>query len=465
MKKLSEKDQRFLINVPQGRAARLIKRINYLNIEGLYSDGFSSCNLVAIVGAERISLMHVDHQLLYEPNVVEGELAWVKKTDPECRVEIYYHHLGKALATTLANKVFDKVRCDLRLVGDEMIGIKVSFEHGIEEHYSREAPANVLRHPEEQRFNAAHKMEQFLFLSDQTTDLKQRVVYDARCWRPMFDGELRPSCQTDATKNYMSRFNSRVPMIEIAVTMSDILHELKSQHKNIVIVESNMEFCLSNAVNFFEYLNDFNSVELFYLNMHDTVTSRKSFIQTKADQILFNLLDAALKDKNTAFEVCEKLVAQCKSTTQFQKHICAEFNMHLERHRLHVSYNRMAQFHQEARASAKKLAAKALQEFRNGNLPAAINLYEESLLLLSHSSYCNDINLATVNYCLGRCYFKNNEFDKATEFLETALALRIHYHPEDKAGLEKVENACQECRDQQSENEVMLSATGSPQKI
>lgn len=464
MKQLLEKDQRFLINVPQGRAARLIRRVNFLNIEGLFSDGFSSCNLVAIIGAERLSLMHVDHQLLYDPGVVEHELAWVKKTDPRCRVEIYHHTQGEVLAQTFANKTFNDITCHLRCVGDEMIGIKVSFEKGIEEYFSREQPVNLLHHPEEQRFNAAHKMEQFLFLSDQTTDPKQRLIYDARCWRPIPECELKPSCKTQVTKNIMYRFQANVPLMNVAVTMHAILQELKKKHKNIMILESDMEFCLTNAANFFDYLNNFNLAELFYLNMSDTVSSRKPFVQTKADEIFFNLLCAALKDKPTAFEVCEKLITQSKSDTQFQTHIGNEFKMHIERQILHSRYVRMGEYHQEAQAKGMKLAAKALKEFRGDNLPAAINLYKESLVLLSHSSYCDDLNMVTVNYCLGRCYFKHGEYRNALEFLETALALRHHYHADDKAALEKVINAHQECREKLIEEGVTPSLAELPQK-
>ncbi len=49
-----------IIHVPQGRSARLMKETLPYGIEGLYTQGFSICNIIAAIGQDKLVLIHAD---------------------------------------------------------------------------------------------------------------------------------------------------------------------------------------------------------------------------------------------------------------------------------------------------------------------------------------------------------------------------------------------------------------------
>lgn len=49
-----------IICVPQGKNAYLTLESASLDIVGLYTNGFSSCVIMAVMSADRLALMHID---------------------------------------------------------------------------------------------------------------------------------------------------------------------------------------------------------------------------------------------------------------------------------------------------------------------------------------------------------------------------------------------------------------------
>ena len=68
-----------MIYVPQGHSARLHLASAAYDIEGLYTDHYSSCNIIACLGKERIVLIHVDAQMQLHSNKIQEELEWVSE--------------------------------------------------------------------------------------------------------------------------------------------------------------------------------------------------------------------------------------------------------------------------------------------------------------------------------------------------------------------------------------------------
>lgn len=53
------------IYVPQGYCARLTTATKSYGIGGLYTDGISTCNILACISNDRIVLAHIDNQTLF----------------------------------------------------------------------------------------------------------------------------------------------------------------------------------------------------------------------------------------------------------------------------------------------------------------------------------------------------------------------------------------------------------------
>ena len=77
-----------VIYVPQGRSARLVAESSENGIKGLFSDGFSFCNILVGINQKesKILLTHVDGQtIIFTPNKLMDEIKWLGK-EAECFV-------------------------------------------------------------------------------------------------------------------------------------------------------------------------------------------------------------------------------------------------------------------------------------------------------------------------------------------------------------------------------------------
>jgi len=138
----------YVIHVPQGRTARLIKAGLPGGMIGLYTDSFSSCNIVIFIGLDKISLTHVDNRNI-QTNLLNEEEKWVGKN---CEMLIVAREEGVPLKNViLSGHKNTKIR--VKIVDDEIIGLLASFEVD---------QSNIAIHPMEcnVKFSSATSMPQ-----------------------------------------------------------------------------------------------------------------------------------------------------------------------------------------------------------------------------------------------------------------------------------------------------------------
>ncbi len=68
-----------IIHVPQGRSGRLVRLSSEVGIKGLYTYGISCCNILLVIGQDKISLMHLDTQT--HQDTLKAEFDWVNEPD------------------------------------------------------------------------------------------------------------------------------------------------------------------------------------------------------------------------------------------------------------------------------------------------------------------------------------------------------------------------------------------------
>lgn len=162
---MQAKSSRYLINVPQGKSGRFIKSLTeFYDIEGCFTDSFSTCNIVVCIGQDKFIVSHVDTYTGLEG--VKKEIRWVGLPN---QLMIINREKGKVLEEKIVD-VFKKEfsHIEVKKIREKDYGLAIypaavvkmpdaSIIHPQIQTFSKKhPPENLLYHPLEEKFSRTH---------------------------------------------------------------------------------------------------------------------------------------------------------------------------------------------------------------------------------------------------------------------------------------------------------------------
>lgn len=178
------------ISITDGRIARFDGKISP-NIGGIYTDNFSSCNIIILYSNSediKLSMIHADKSI--NPADIEKEIKWA---GADCKKYVYRRlNDGSSLERKKASLGDFIEQFNEKDVPEKCYGISINVQGEITLHDDiREFPC-LITHPSEMLFSAKYKLN--LLLLGCETDVKslsyQKLIFDGRTWLEPTDHDV-----------------------------------------------------------------------------------------------------------------------------------------------------------------------------------------------------------------------------------------------------------------------------------
>lgn len=198
---------RFL-NVPEGRTCRYDSQITSAEIEGLYTDTFSVCNIVIFYkqdGAHiRVSMTHADRFITFEQ--IEREQIWIGDNAKAFVVAKNIEGSSAIRQQALGNLLtqFDIKQCDLT-------NFALSFGKQGLSYYTRDTVPALATHPLEWKFHSTYMLN--IMFDHTVSELENTtLLYDVDRWCPLLKHDTELRC---IAKAFYNQFSSALHHFEV----------------------------------------------------------------------------------------------------------------------------------------------------------------------------------------------------------------------------------------------------------
>lgn len=449
---LTEEMANYLIHVPQGRSARLLRTSLGNGIEGLHTDGFSTCNLIVCIGQDKIALIHADLQAGSLPHQVINKIDWVGLPS---QILLITRSTGEALKKLLLSNLPHTIKSHLmyKTMDDDHDGIVVSFNEDapsdihpkIKKYLISNRPPNLLHHPDEQRFTAVQKIEQLVGIREKQhtkkSRKKQQLIFDGTAWELVPERELNIDDSHSLTKEEMQNFNKNYSFILLANELIGLI-ALIQRNPNANVISYTKDLSFEVAFYLEGYLDNFNALPLLKKNLLEMTTSPHYKPKNEIDIAFKKQLIAIIKSADSSFDDIQNVITPYKTsqtTTFFRNNVLDEIETFSRHYRDRIYYEAARSITQSHKEKAKKLINAAISHMRDRNNKAAESLLKDALKEVTFSCPRNDQWLLTAYAQLGSCLHTLGEYQQALILLNFALELRQKYFGTVPGNFQKME--------------------------
>ncbi len=457
-----------VIHVPQGRCARLTRTPTNL-IEALYTDGFSTCNIVALIGQDKLALFHID--IHTDMSEIKRQYDWI---DGPCEIVVIYNREYQQVVTTGLLKylyqTFQGLQVQLRPLDESgPSGILLSFNTNNTDPNNpsqlhpnivglpaRQKPEHLRRHPNEREFLTVQKMEQFFGKMarafEQTVLAKTMLIFDGKFWEPVPPSELILNLDDELSKNEFSIFNDKMTFLQI---MKGIYRFTQAYESIIDFLGDRVQYVKHIAEYLEFYLHNYDPIKPFILNL-------RSFFD-KSDPI--NIFHFETPTSDADRKVCEALKRELAKedcdikqivaimvtyeknapTTGFKSHLTDEYKTYKRHFDERNQYLSQERENKQIKRRINQLSNSGVAHYQKQEYPQAETLLANALTTCSYCYTKGSPEVATAYYNYGRCLQKLDRFGEAKAAFRNALFLRTKYLTVPQAQIDKVNRAISEC--------------------
>lgn len=452
-----------IIYVQQGNSARLSKTSMPYDIVGLFTDGFSSCNIIACRTDDKLVLMHIDTQTIISPvmkhKIVE-ELKWIGNV---ARVEVYYRKADEANGEHVLNELLvlfgrEKIKPHTQITPLEKGGVYLSF-NGVELFAKDIQPDNLIHHPQEQQFTAVQKITQIVGVIDISKTQAHRVktlnIFDGLAWQTITKSDLEIDISGRETKMDMEYFLQTDPCIAVAQKILDIrLNNIK--HGIIMLDKDTPEAPMEIAFYMEGYLNGFDKAASFKQNIDYLIRGYGALTPESPEDVKFKAdIELVLKKSGDIFAEVQNIIEQYTQNapnTKYKTDNLMVYQMFYDHYEKRRYFDSIGLERVDIKTNAIEKSKKAIESFLAKDFQTSSDLFLDVVKNLSYCCVNSDALLATAYYNYGRSLFCLGKHEEASIFLGISLNLRENYtlpKPE-IAQLEKTRKALLECGSNQA---------------
>ena len=463
--------KKYLINVPQGKSASFINSSTPIyGIEGLYTNNFTSCNILIGIAKDRFILMHIDSRMHFP--AIKHEIDWL---GDQKEVIILFRSAGKFITDMLLryfSKELKEVTPKLKKMSDADDGIIVSITEDRKNEIHPQVKKlaadqnidNLLFHPQEEKFKTVQVIEQIIgvIAESKTREIREKTlnIFNGLCWEPVPEGELKVDTQEHRTQLEMKNFQSDDHYFLISRKILKIIEAMKKE--DIPIVGEGKDIADTMACHFEDYFNHYDAELIFKRNVEALLNWKESLPICFQDNQFRQVIDKLIEEKSPVAEI-KKAMDEFKKakgeSTQFKFDNLGELDSFYLHYQDRMTSKKQYQQSKEFLQSAFKKSRYGKKEFDNKNYSAAANLFLETLREVTFSCLKNDKLLATTYYNCGRSLQLLGELSKAKFFMEIALTLKKQEQVLDMHYIKKIQSALQNCQEKNTKQIAISQKT------
>lgn len=323
------KCKKFYISVPQCKSARIHAKKTPDNIIGLYSDKFSVCNILILIGIGEnkglISLTHVDQ--MYPPEWIQKDIDFVGKN---C-VKRVYKRAGCESDLTLEKikKANTGTPIEVIVLDASIEGVSVDYNGRLGQHVFD--MTELLSHPDERKMLLVGKVNEILSVGSDL-DLAP-VIYSINGWGKLglHDTELTLQAKAILAQHQLTQKST---YFEIDRATHDIFKKIWEKffaitNEAALISQSGRIALTTMMLQQLLNIGNSNYSEMFYLNVSSIAQRFKKYIQVSPEEMgLLNKLEQILE--NTPRTDVRDAIVNCIRATELALLVKAfDFSSHI----------------------------------------------------------------------------------------------------------------------------------------
>jgi len=450
------------IYVPQGFSARLQPGTINLGIDSIYSDGFSTCNLLVCIGEKEVSLIHIDIYRTYTPQAIREEIEKIKGSKKI--FVIYRDTVGEFVKGRLLESL-KSYKISWQKVDDTCQGVSIGIKDKSLKFWKKnESPTELIHHPQEIQLIATQRIYQMIgmraIVATNQCFSKPLDVFSNHTWQPYSENDLKIYQGHDLTREEMNSFTKIDSFFDITKKLSVIQGNLKKE--GFLIEENPLLMLQSIAPSMESYLNEYDYKIPFSRNLRESIEhytklalGNKTF--TEEDKVFSTKLKELLDKSGDVFDVVSQFMSEHekeKNKTYFGEKILDDYKLYVKHYNERKCSEEMQKKNGKDKENAILCTKSAKKHYLEKKYQAADTLFTEALNKFTYSCLNTDPDLATAYYNLGRTLFQLGEYPLAHSYLEICLYLRKKLPNIAKDDIIKTEKALQECEAKLPKKEV-----------
>lgn len=461
--------RQYTINVPQMRGARMMSATKAYNVNGLFTSGYSTCNIIFGISPDKqkMILIHADLLLCSNPQQIINDANWLGTKELHIILRETGHPQAKLLLTE-----FNKhgITAKLHKMDDEHDALFVTLEQQalsetqFHPHIKKlpigEKPETLLCHPDEQRFLAVTKIQQLIGLIatnlTRQSPSKQMCIFDGGTWEPLEPYEFIVDTSHPSTKKEMDFFEKQDSFVTIMSKLNAIFMDLE---KNGIPYQVGAKETVMSITFWLEgYFNNFDAVIPFKRNIfelfdrsNDNSIYKLETPKSNEDQTYPNRIVETLNHPNASYSHVKDLIEEYKVTgpeTPFKKQAMSEITDFVKHYQQREFYKQQTELHQGMLTQAQNFAQSGKDLYGSSVFQnRSAEFFRQAFTLQSLHATKDKPELATLAYNTGRSLQKVGDFTVAAFFLKTAVTLS-NYLKETDPKIQKYKDALKECETQ-----------------
>ncbi len=466
-----------IIHVPQGYSARLAQESQEYYSTGMYTDRFSSCNIVVCYDeqSQKMVLMHVDTEVINSQAQTAKILEQIKWVGSNCKVKIFYRTKESAKHDAGCDGEFiharliellapTQISLESTVVQEEEYGILVFFDDNADNKFAHkilkkdDSLGELAHHPQEQKLLNVRKIHQLIGMRAKAVAASQGAyndpsttfsLFDGCMWLPLANHELQVDTSHPITAAEMNSFGREYSWIMVAREAAGISSMLR-EHMPVLKADFEMGCEVSGDL---EWYFTQDPELLLRRNLLDVLNDSGYAVPvSSADKNFFQKCTDALKKHPLPLDEIKTLLDEyCdekSQSTQFKEIIIADFPAQLKRYYDRKYYVDMHQRYDHTISQAKLQALVGIKAYRSKNYQEAATHFFAAIKMLALCTLKSNPDLAAAYFNYGRSLQQLGEYQRAAIFLEQSMQLREHFTcPKPSAEqIAKTRAALQECQ-------------------
>jgi len=434
----SEKEKR-IVYIPQGRSGRLNEQSAVHGVKGLYTDGFSTCNVIACIGKTKMVLIHADQ--FTNPRYIADEINWVD--EPRELLVIIRKGCGEHVFSALTSHPEVKgLKFPIKYMDKGHDGVYLSFieqpesdiHTKIKKYEISKRPDNLIHHPDEQIFLAVQKIEQVIGLraksERKSIKTKKMLIFEGHMWLLIPPREKEINKTHPKTHREINNFKKGDCFVIIAGKLRGMIKYFNKTIQGTL----NPEDVMSIATYLEWYVNKPDDADALFRRNMLSLLSKDSEVNIyklcnpkQQDKPYLGKLKSTLSKPEEVFDAIAKIINEYKintsSSSSFKKQLLSEFATFAHHYNDRLYYYKINKAGKEKFDTAKNFYRKGTESFQKKDYQAASNLYIKAFDLFCLYRTQGHENIPMTMYMLGICQKKLGIFSDALFFFNNSLTM------------------------------------------
>ena len=454
-----------ILYVPQGFGAKLLRiESKRYGISGLFTDNFSSCNILIVSSKNVLKLMHIDTNVLNNDKMFQQVISEINSVVEKPRhVLVAFRNVETGGGRNVNLFLEFKLELEIPLqeiteieIDDFTQGFAVEFSDETAAHYPKiqtfpTRPGGLLHHPQEQILVTIQKMEQVIGQAarkmSQLSKAKRLCLFDSG-WHVLGDNELKLDISHPLTKLEIGLFQACDSYLDIVrllkefILQSNVLYELPDLNYILAFL----------APHFEDFLKGYNHEPIYKRNIKLLMTLDRCHSHSNTDlEFKEQILNLIENKHEGVFEQVEKILDDYKSEkkmTDYKEIVLDGFETYKSHFQSRKYYSDYRKEIAEQKQEAERLHVQAMTAYKMKAYSQAEELFLSVLRICMHYSTKSESCFSTAFFNYGQTMAKQNRHKEAIEFLSTALKWReneVIPRPSQE-NLERTRNALENCK-------------------